>query len=128
MISNPRDIGAEVQVTANPDPDSAAGVVDGTGIDRTDFSSCVLKLSTGAATGGPSPQTADAKLQDSADNSNFADVTDGAVTQITADSGEEFVDIDLSQLEQFVRVRRTVVLTGGASPTWAVSTELVFGG
>lgn len=97
--------------------------------------SCKLVAQTGAVTGGPATQTLDAKLQDSADNSTFADyvpprgvAADAAIAQITAVNTMKTKDIDLSTARRYVRVVEVAALTGGASPTLAVESHVVLGG
>lgn len=128
-----QDIGAHVVYESNPKPtnDAGSGAVNGTGIDLTTIGnpkSCVLYAAGGAASGTPTTQTLDAKLQDSADNSTFADLSGAAITQITADSTEGIVDVNLSSARRYVRVVRTVAFTGGTSPAWPVDSGIVFGG
>lgn len=123
------DIGAFVQPQANPVPTGADGTVNGAAVDRQDFLSCVLLLTAGAATGSPTGQTADAKIQDSADGATgWADVTGAAATQLTADNTESSVDVDLGSVKRYIRVVQTITLTAGTSPTWPTATILVLGG
>ena len=123
------DIGAFVDPRANPVPASGAGAVNGAAIDRQDFHSCVLLATTGAASGGPTTQTLDAKIQDSADGSTgWADVTGAATTQLTADNTETSIDFDLHATRRYIRVVQTIAFTGGASPAWPCATVLVLGG
>lgn len=61
-------------------------------------------ISAGGISGGA---TVDAKIQDSADNSTFADVSGLAITQITA-SGEATLDVRTRQLRRYARLVVTV--------------------
>jgi hypothetical protein len=128
-----RDIGAHVEVVAGTPPLADTGsVVNGTSVDLTTKQSPhsgVLVAMAGAATGSPSAQTLNVKLQDSADDSTFADIVPAvAITEIAADNGKQVVDVDLRNLRRYVRAVTTVVLTGGSTPTWPVATALVMGG
>lgn len=120
-------------------PASAAATVNGTGIDRMStggpegYVAAVLKACTGATTGGPATQTLDAKIQDSADNSSFADykpdgATVAAITQITTANAEAHLNVDLRNARRYVRVVTTLGLTGGASPTMPYSADLILCG
>lgn len=110
---------------------------DGAGIDRLAFGnpqSCKMVAQTGAVTGS----TADVKLQDSADNSSFADyipprgptgVTpgvagDGALTQLTAATTLVEKNVDLSSARRYIRMRS--VVAGGTS--LALSAEIILCG
>jgi hypothetical protein len=76
---------------------SVAATINGTYVDRQDYQSCVLVCQCGDASGSPTAQTVDCKLQHStATGSGFVDVTNGAITQITADDSLAYVDVNLS--------------------------------
>jgi hypothetical protein len=124
------DIGAEVKAVTGINPvDQAAGTVNGGSIDRSGFLSCVLHLACGAASGAPTAQTVDAKLQESADGSTgWSDITGAAVTQLTADNTESQVDVDLGTVKKFIRAVVTVGFTGGTSPSIPVAATVVLGG
>lgn len=120
--------------------DPVPGTINGAAVNRTTvanggvFLSGKLLLSVGAATGGPSAQTVDAKVQDSADGSTgWADLTDKdgnviAVTQITADDTDESQSFDLAKAKAFIRTVVVVTLTGGTTPTIPVACTLALGG
>ena len=126
----PRNIGARINVQTGIDPANAsAGTTNGAAIDRRGFLSCVLHHAAGAATGAPSAQTADAKLQDSADGSGgWADLSGAAAVQLTADDAEDELDIDLSAAKEFIRVVSVVGFTDGTSPAIPVAATVVLGG
>jgi hypothetical protein len=122
-----------------PPAASAAGTVNGAGIDRMAVTSgegylaCVLKAHTGAATGAPTTQTLDVKLQDSADNSSFADykpdgTTVAAVPQITAVNSENHVNVDLRNARRYIRAVAVTAFTGGTSPTLASAVDVILCG
>jgi len=116
----------------------AAGSRNGVGVDRAApggvlYGGCTLVAKTGAETGGPSARTLDAKLQDSADNSTFADykpdgVNVAAIAQIAAVDTVAEVDVDLSNARRYIRVVDTVGFTGGTTPTLGADTTLVLYG
>lgn len=104
---------------------SAAGTVNGTGVDRRGFNFAILEAQTGAVTGAPAAQTLDAKLQH-ADTlgGSYTDFVpgaagSGAVAQITAVNSRKRKQIDLRGAKPFVRAVATVGFTGGTAPTLA---------
>lgn len=119
---------------------NSAGTRNGTGVDRatpggTLFLGCTLQAIIGTVTGSPSSFTADFKLQDSADNSTFADyvppggvAADAAVTQQTAGSAIVDVDIDISGARRYIRVVEVIAITGGTSPKVPASSTLLLYG
>ena len=138
MIRPMRDIGANVRtVVGTPTANDSGGTVNGPDLDLAAQGSdgtkgehsAVLWAQSGVASGTPTTQLFDAKLQDSADGSTYADIVPPvAITQIAADSGVEFVDVDIRKLRRHLRVVSTVAFTGGTTPAWPVSTMLVLAG
>lgn len=124
------DVGAEIKAVAGFSPQAAAaGAINGTAIDRLGFQSAVLHGRTGAATGTPTSQTYDLKLQDSADGTTgWADIAGSAITQITAVNTEAEKDVNLSGAKRYVRAVGTVAFVGGTTPTLLVASALVLGG
>ena len=104
---------------------SAAGVVNGTGVDRRGFNFAILEAQTGALTGAPTTQTLDAKIQHCATlGGTYADFVpgvagSGAVSQISAANTRKRKQIDLRGALPFVRVVTTTGFTGGTTPTMA---------
>ena len=129
-IPTHNDIGAYVKAQIGISPKNAsAGATNGAAIDRQNFGSCALHVAAGAATGSPTAQTVDAKLQESADGSTgWTDITGAAITQIAADNGEAEKDVDLSSTKRYVRAVVTVSFTGGTAPAIPVAATAVFGG
>lgn len=88
----------------------AAAAYNLTSIDLTKYKGgFAYVVSAGAISGGA---TVDAKIQDSADNASFADVSGLAITQITA-SGKAALNARIRQCRQYVRL----VLTVGTAST-----------
>jgi len=114
----------------------SAGTVNGTGIDRkpkgtTGFDSCKVTISNGVTSGTPTSFTNTVKVQDSADNSSFADYTpptgSASAVNSTASSIAE-LDVDLSMARRYIRVVETIAFVGGTAPTLlANETLLAFG-
>ena len=122
-----QDIGALVKAAIGNVPLSVgAQTRTGTGIDRQGYQSAVLIAVVGAGT----TPVLDAKIQDSADNSTFADYTDpstgalAAVAQITTINTIAKKAVNLSKAKRYIRVSETttgtavlageVVVLGGA--------------
>ena len=113
--------------------------VNGTGIDREGHQSCVLLCQGGAATGSPTGQTANFKIQhDAAVGGSYADYTTpqsgqvgaAAAAAIAEQSADDFLvklDVNLAGAKRFIRVVSVVALTGGSSPTWPVSSAVLLG-
>ena len=130
-------IGAQVSGRAaiSPRQQSGNGTINGTGIDRMPtggqqgFLSAELVVMSGPTFTGAGPLL-DFKLQDSADNSTYADIAAAAggpiaATQITAADAIQRLDVDLSKLRQFVRV---VAVVSGTTTLVDLGSVLVLGG
>lgn len=122
-------------LTGIPDgipPSAADGSTNGTGIDRLPdglqgFDAVILNVASGVATGSPSPQTLNVKLQESSDDGSsdaYADIADAAIVEQAADDTEESVEINLKSAKKWIRVVEACVLTGGSSPKWPRSVTL----
>lgn len=132
MSQFPRNIGSEVlfKPSIRPLESAAAGsfAITGIGIDRQSFLSALLCVSVGASSGSPSALAVDVKVQDSDDNSSFADVSGAAISQITAVNTHTTLALDLSGRKRYVRVLGQVAFTGGSSPKVGLSASLMLGG
>lgn len=113
-----------------PNLSQAAGSRNGVAIDRRGFSSLVLIVATGAATGTPSTQTQDVKLQESDDGSTgWTDVSGGALAQKTTATAEtRELEFNLAPTKAFIRAVETVAFTGGTTPAFPSSTTVILGG
>lgn len=134
-VSNQRNIGSRIKAVKGINPEDTDGTeIEGPAIDRTGFLSGVLHQVCGAATGTPTTQLVDAKIQESADGSTgWTDALDAdgnviAAAQLAADDTESEKDFDLSGLLNFIRVVQDATFTGGSSPTIPVASTVVLGG
>jgi len=127
-ILNQSGSGPEVRNQIGTVPaNSAAGTVNGTGIDRRGFNFVVLESQTGVTTGTPTSFTQDAKLQHSDTvGGTYTDyippggvAADGRVLQITTASTRRRKQIDVRGARAFVRVQTVTAFVGGTSPTLA---------
>jgi hypothetical protein len=130
----PTDIGAHVieRIGNVPLASSGGAARNGTGIDRQGHHSAVLVCTSGAATGTPTSFTFAAKIQDSDDNSVFADFNDGggvvAIANIVAVNSIARKRFSLMRARRFIRVVETVTFVGGTTPTLAVQETVTLGG
>lgn len=93
---------------------------NGTGVDLQQYvGNPVVILNVGTQT-GTSP-TMDVKLQDSADNSSFADVTGYAFSQKTG-TGTDTLSVDTRAFRRYIR---TVCTLGGTSPVFPTAINLI---
>jgi len=134
MSFSKRDIWRMIKCEIGIDPDdSIAATIEGAAINLNYSAgggeSVVLHVACGAATGGPSAQTVDGKIEQSADGStSWTDVGD-AITQLTGDDEDgESPGINLSTLQKYIRANIVVGFTGGSTPTIPVAATLVIGG
>lgn len=98
---------AQVQSTIVLNPVSAAATANATsaGIDTTGYEGVMaLIIQTGAVTG-----SIDWKVQDSADNSSFADVSGLTVAQITAANKVNILNFVPGQVRRYIKLVGTIV-------------------
>lgn len=135
-----KDIGGYLKsVIGTPVIASAAATVNGAAIDREGHQSCVLLCQGGAATGSPSGQTANFKIQhDAVSGGSYADYTPpqggqvgaAAAAAIAEQSADDFLvklDVNLAGAKRYIRVVSVVTLAGGSSPLWPISSAILLG-
>lgn len=83
---------------------------------------------SGVASGSPTSYTITCKIQDSADGSTWADVTDITSQVISADDTEVTLDVDAGKYRKFLRVVATILFVGGTSPAVDVAGVAVLSG
>ncbi len=106
-------------------PQTATSTATGTGVDTKGYNSAMAVLEVGAVS-GTSP-TLNVKIQDSADNSTFADVSGLTLTQVTAANNSQVLRIDGLNTSTLRRYLRAVGTIGGTSPSFAFSVEILLG-
>ncbi|MFA4871380.1 MAG: hypothetical protein WC623_24490 [Pedobacter sp.] len=89
----------------------AASPISGTGVDIRDYQG-VLKVILDSGAGGGTTPTLDAKLQDSANNTTFADITGKAFTQVTTAVSLQSLAIDTRAVRRYLRIYITITGTG----------------
>ena len=77
----------------------------------------VLKVILSSGDGGGTGPTLDAKIQDSADNSTFTDVSGKVFTQVTSASIQSLA-IDTRAVKRYIRAVLTIT---GTSPTFGLA-------
>jgi len=96
---------------------------NGTGVDISGFvGTPEIIFDSGLGTG--TTPTLDVKLQDSADNSTFADITGKVFTQVTgaAGNGQQTMSFDTRSTRRYIRLVKTVA---GTTPSFPCSAALV---
>ena len=83
----------------------------------------VLKIVLDSGAGGGTTPTLDVKIQDSADNSTFADVSGKVFTQVTGASASiQSLAIDTRAVRRYIRA---VIAITGTSPTFGLAVAVV---
>lgn len=126
----PNNVGGQTKLLfGNVPNDGAAATITGAAIDRLGYESATLRVGTGVTTGSPASKTINCKLTE-CDTSGgvYSDVSGAACTQITADSTEQEVDVDLRGCKRYLKVVTVVAFVDGSSPKCPVASVLVLGG
>lgn len=112
MISqNLGDILQVIQVLA---PARKTASENGAGIDMQQYVGEVKVILSSSAGGGTSP-TLDVKMQDSDDNSTFADISGAAFTQVAGTASTQAITLNIDAAKRYIRAVTTI---GGTSPTF----------
>lgn len=102
-----------------------SGTITGTSQDGTASSSTGWRATIHVTAASGSSPTLDAKLQDSADNITFADVTGGAFTQLTTTGSQVLYSAAVTTtLRRYVQLVYTL---GGGTPSFTVATAVARG-
>lgn len=104
---------------------TATATATGTGVDTLGYNSAAVALEVGVVS-GTSP-TLDVKIQDSADNSTFADVTGLTFTQVTATGNSQILRVDGLNTSTRRRYLRAVGTIAGTTPSFAFGVEILLG-
>jgi hypothetical protein len=110
--------------------DSAAAANNGASIDKLAHEECrqvLTCVTTGSSSGTPTSFTVDAKIQDSADNSAFADVAGMTMTTVTTDNQVGEIFFDPSKVRRYFRVVVTAAFVGGTTPKVELSAAHILG-
>jgi len=82
----------------------------------------VSKVVLNSGAGGGTTPTLDAKIQDSADNSTFADIPGKVFTQVTGNASIQSLAIDTRAVKRYIRADLTIT---GTSPTFGLAVTAV---
>ena len=94
---------------------------DGVGVDLQGYQGALKVILNSGAGGGTSP-TLDIKIQDSADNSVFADVSGKVFGQVTGIASIQSLAIDTRAVRRYIRAVLTIT---GTSPTFGLAVTAV---
>lgn len=106
-------------------PATRTASANGTGVDTMGYNTAVAIINAGDIDLANADETYAFKVQDSADNSSFADVS-GLTTTVTADNDVKKIAINGlgTSIRRYVRVVATL---GGTTPSWPGSAVIVLG-
>lgn len=135
----PRNVGGLVTTKTALRPQASTGAASyglaGLAINRSDFQSALIKITAGAKTGTPTTVNVKAKVQHcDTEGGTYADIAVGpanpavAVSDITDQNQERYLELDLSGLKEFIKVVFEVAFTGGSTPSIFLASEAVLGG
>lgn len=111
---NEQNLGDILQVTAVLAPARKTASENGAGVDLQQYVGDYSVILSTSAGGGTAP-TLDIKLQDSDDNSTFADISGAAFTQVTATASTQTVILNANAVKRYIRAVSTIT---GTSPTF----------
>lgn len=115
------DQNAELTYATLSAPDAETSTVTGSGVDIRDYIGSIKITQDVGTVGGTSP-TLDGKIQDSADNSTFADVSGATFTQVTSTGNQQSITLDTRSVQRYIRYVGTIA---GTSPAFDMGASLV---
>jgi hypothetical protein len=118
----PTNLGDKLQVMRLIPAAAITADGNGTGVDLQEYSGEMCAILDSAAGTGDPDNTLDVKLQDSADNSSFADVSGLVFTQVTDTAGIQKLSFNKDEVRRYVRAVKDV---GGTTPSFVASCSLV---
>jgi hypothetical protein len=123
---NDNHIGATLQTLALVPMADITATTTGTGIDVTDYVGSIAVVLSGKNVAGTSP-TLIVKLQDSADNDTFADITGAVFTTVTAAGTKastlQKISVNIDGAAKYLRAVATI--GGTVSPEFLLSCTAV---
>lgn len=109
---------------------ATAGAITGTTVDTRGFGDGMAVISVGATSGTPDSFTVAAKLQESADDSTWSDISGATITTVTAANKTAEIKIELGSKaasKRYVRAVVTPAFVNGTTPKVGVSAVIVLG-
>jgi len=119
------NLGTKSYVQSLLAPAARTSSANGTGFDlqgSNDAEGEAIIILDSAAGTGTSP-TLNVKLQDSADNSTFADVTDATFAQVTTTASTTKISVNTNDLRRYVRAVATIA---GTTPSFTCAVSMVY--
>ena len=98
-------------------PATRTASANGTGVDTLGYNSALIVINAGDIDLTTGDETYAFKVQDSADNSTFADIS-GATTTVTADNQTKLIRVDGlgTSVDRYIRVVATLAGTTPSAP------------
>lgn len=106
-------------------PAAVTATANGTGVDTQGYDDAVVLLEVGAVTGTTPSMTV--KIQESDDNSTFADVTGATFTAVTAANNSQILRLTELNVTR-KRYVRAVATISGTTPNFTFGCEVIMGG
>lgn len=117
------DLKGELTFTESLAPAARTASANGSSLDLQGYNGQVVARLNSAAGTGTTP-TLDVKIQDSADNSAFADVAGLTFAQVTTAAFKDTLRIDPRAVRRYIRMVATIA---GTSPSFTCVGEFVAG-
>jgi hypothetical protein len=112
----PIDLKGLLTVTNVAAPVARTATVTSSGVDLKEYTGNVMIVQDVGTVSGTTP-TLDGKIQDSADNSAFADVTGYTFTQVTASTSLQSLNVDTRKVRRYIRYVGTIA---GTTPSFGM--------
>ena len=107
---------------------ATVATVEGEGINRKDFESAVFAFHNAQPIGVPDAVTITCKIEESADNSDWTEITALTVAHnVTNSYSMTEISCDLTGVKKYVRSVMSTQFAGGSGPMVSVSAEAIFG-
>ena len=106
--------------TANSSIAARTSTLTATGVDVSSYLGPIAFVQDVGTVAGTDP-TLNGKIQDSANNSDYADVDGATFTEVTAANGKQVIHVDSRSVRQYLRYVGTIAATANPSFTMGVS-------
>lgn len=109
------DIGA-LTLASHSNIAARTSTVTATGVDISDYVGPIQIVQNVGTVSGTTP-TLDGKIQDSADDSSYADVSGATFTQVTSSNSTQSLLLDTRSVRKYIRYVGTI---GGTTPSFTM--------
>ena len=113
---SPRDLNSGLTITQMVNIAAKTATFNATGVDVSGYKGTLLVALLVGTVSGTTP-TLDVKLQASADNSSWSDITGATFTQVTASDSYTKIGIDVTQGLKYLRAVSTIA---GTTPSFTM--------